>query len=379
MGALSILLTYLAGSSASVLENILVEKEQLASAVYYGQESRPDTVIQFTLSSVDTDKLSQIEARFFEVLHETADNSLDMVYMVDCAHRQRRQVKFQAESSGLFFTDSIISDFLFGNRDGSTLKDLGTLHEYDELEKWSEVQWKQFLRKWISDAPHISILGKPSAKMSKQLKQEEKNRVAAQIEKLGEAGLEELEKKLAAAKAENDKKIPKDLLERFQVPDTSSIPFIKTTTARAGAARKMGRLENPIQHIIDEDKSDSPLFIHFEHVKSNFVHLTLLLGTGAIPVPLRPLLAIYIENLFNAPIMRDGKEVEFEQVVMELEKDTVDYTVDTATQLGNPEMLKITIQAESEKYQMAIKWLRDLLWDGIFDVTVGIFIIRIYQ
>ena len=59
--ALNILLTYLAGSSASVLENTLVEKEQLASAVYYSTEPRPDIVIQFSLSSVATGRLAVVE------------------------------------------------------------------------------------------------------------------------------------------------------------------------------------------------------------------------------------------------------------------------------------------------------------------------------
>ena len=370
VGALSILITYLAGSSASVLENTLVEKEQIASAVYTNEEFRPNTVISFTLSSVDANKLAQVETRFFEVLRETANNKLDMVYMMDCVRRQRRQLKYYAESSANFFTESIINDFLFGNRDGSTLRSLKTLQEYDELEMWTEEQWKQFLKKWISDAHHISILGKPSAKISKQLKVEEKKRVAAQIAKLGEAGLKALEEKLAAAKAENDREIPEGLLDRFKVPDTSSIHFINTTTARSGEARKMGKLENPIQHAIDQDKSSLPLFIHFEHIESNFVHLTLFLGTEAVPVHLRPLLSIYLENFFNAPVMRDGNTIEFEQVVMELEKDTVGYGVDTGSALGNPEILKIVLQVEREKYETAIRWLKDLLWDGMFDLTV---------
>ena len=366
MGALNVLLTYLAGSSASVLENTLVEKEQVASAVYYTQEARPDTIIQFTLSSVDTDNLAETEARFFEVLRETAEKPLDMTYMLDCVRRERRQLKFYAESSGSFFTDSIIGDFLFGKRDGSTLRSLENLREYDELEKWTENQWKAFLRKWISDAHHVSILGKPSAKMSKKLEAEEKARVAAQVARLGESGLRRLEEKLKEAKAQNDREIPRKLLEQFKVPDTSSIHFISTTTACSG---RIAKFQNSIQDIVDKDPSDFPLFIHFEHVPSNFAHITVLLGTEAIPTRLRPLLSIYLENFFSAPITRNGKRIEFEQVIMELEKDTVGYAMNAATSLGNPEILRITLQVETEKYQTAIQWIKDLLWDGIFDIT----------
>ena len=162
--ALNILLTYLAGSSASVLENTMVEKEQLASAVYFSTEPRPDTVIQFSLSSVAAEKLSDVAARFFMLLHETSRNNFDLEYIQDCIQRERRQVKSATESSGSVFADSIIKDFLFGSRDGSTLKDLETLREYDKLETWTDLEWRKFFGRWIANAHSVTILGRPSAK-----------------------------------------------------------------------------------------------------------------------------------------------------------------------------------------------------------------------
>lgn len=350
----------------------MVEKEQIASAVYYATDYRPDTVITFTLSSVATEKLSDVEKRLFELLEGTAAKALDMDYMLECVRRQRRQVKFHVESSGSFFTDSIILDFLFGNRDGSNLRDLGSIREYDELEKWTDMQWRDFLKKWISDAPHVSILGVPSAKLSKKIKTDEKARVAKQKKDLGEEGLQRLEKKLADAKAENDKGIPRDFLEKFKIPSTDSIHFINTVTARSGAARKLRRLDNKVQRIVDGDKSDLPLFIHFEHIPTNFVHMSLIISTGQVPVSLRPLLSIYFENFFNTPIMREGKRIEFEQVVVELEKDTVGYSMHTGSSIGNQEVVRVRLQVELEKYETAIRWLKELLWQGIFDETVGI-------
>ena len=371
---MNILLTYLAGSSASVLENTLVEKEQVASAVYFQTESRPDTVIQFTLSSVAAESLAGVEARFFEVLKDTAGKELDMVYIRDCINRERRRVKFYAETSGSFFTDSIIVDFLFGKRDGSTLRDLETLKEYDILETWTDLQWRELFQKWMAEANHVTILGKPSASLSKKLKSEEEARVAKRKETLGEKGLKELEHRLAQAKAENDKDIPKDIFDRFKVPDTQSIHFMDTVTARSGTARKIDSLNNPIQKIIDGDSSDLPLFIHFEHVETNFVHISLILGTESIPVPLRPLLSVYLESFFNLPILRNGEKLEFEQVIMDLEKDTVSYGIESGARLGNPEVLNVHFQVEADKYETAIQWLKDLLFNGIFDPTVCSFI-----
>ncbi|KAI4259741.1 MAG: hypothetical protein L6R42_004425 [Xanthoria sp. 1 TBL-2021] len=367
--ALNILLVYLAGSSASVLENTLVEKERVASAVYYSVEIRPTILIQFALSSVATERLMDVEGRFFEVLKKTAANQLDMTYLRDCIARERRLIKDSAESSSTPFSEPIIYDFLFANRDGSMLKeDLENLNEFNELLSWPEDKWRQLIKLWMSDAHHATILGKPSATLSKRLKSEEKARIEDQKKRLGREGLEALEKKLAQAKAENDRDIPKELLEKFHVPSTKSIHFIGTTTARSGAAKKLGHLQNKVQKLVDSDDTESPLFIHFEHVQSNFAHVNLVISTEAVPIELRPLLSVYLENMFTSPIERNGNRIEFEQVIMELEKDTVGYAIGLGSALGNPEVLNMRISVEVEKYASAIQWLKKIIWSGIFDV-----------
>jgi Zn-dependent M16 (insulinase) family peptidase len=363
--ALGIMLIYLCGSSVSVLENTLVEKEQLCSMIYYSTDVRPDIAFWFNLSAVETKKLADAEKRLFEVLKETASKNLDMGYMKDCLSRYRRQLKFKCESTGDFFATPIIEDHLFGNRDGTDLRELETLKDLDVLEGWSDQQWRDYLSKWFADAHHVSILGVPSKELSKKLKTDEKARVKAQKEKLGEEGLKKLAEKLDQAKAENDKPIPDEVLSQFPVPGTSSIHFIPTTTARAGRARQMGKLDNEIQQIVDKDDSDIPLFIHFEHIPSNFVRTKLVMCTGSLPTELKPLLSLYLSNFFMSPITRDGKRVEFEDVVTELEKDTVDYDINSGP--GNGELLQITFQVEAEKYSAMIDWLRTTLFSSVLD------------
>ena len=48
--AMTILLSYLCGTSISVMENTLVEREQLCSAVMYGADVRPRITISFQLA-----------------------------------------------------------------------------------------------------------------------------------------------------------------------------------------------------------------------------------------------------------------------------------------------------------------------------------------
>ena len=91
--ALTVLLRYLCGSAASILDNTLVEKEQLASSISFYIEDKIDAVIQFSLSSVETKRLEDVEQRFFQILKEAATNQLDMNFMKDCIAVERRQAK----------------------------------------------------------------------------------------------------------------------------------------------------------------------------------------------------------------------------------------------------------------------------------------------
>lgn len=230
MAALETLGTFLAGSSVSVLEHELVEiKNPWASSVQFYTEERPNTLIWLQLTAVETGKLEGAEKRLFEVLKETVSEALDLEYMRECLRRTKRQKKFSVESSGYYFSNPIIVDFLFGKRDGSTLKSLQTLGQFDELERWSGQEWAEFLRKWLVENPHVTIYGCPSARLAKTIEEEEKRRVATQVKKLGPDGLCKLQEKLDAAKAINEQDIPKVLLERFKIPGVDSIHFIDTT------------------------------------------------------------------------------------------------------------------------------------------------------
>ena len=368
MAALNVLLTYLSGSSVSVLEHIMVEQEQLASSVSTWWDSRLPSVIWLQPTSVATEKLEQVEKRLFEILKDVAAKPLDMSYMTDCIKRERRQLKFQAESSEQFFATNVINDFLFGKRDGSTLKNLANVKEYDILETWTDQQWREFLKKWISDANHVSILGKPSKTMAEKLEADEIARVIAQKEKFGPEGLRKLGEKLEDAKTKNNAPIPKGILEKWPVPGVSSIHFIDSTTARSGLARKLGTTENKAQTLVDTEK-DSPLFIQFEHVSTSFVSLTVLLANSEIPVELRPLLSLFIENFFNTPIMKDGEKVDFQHVVTELEKDTISYSISGGSRIGDAEGIAIQFQIEPDKYIKVVQWIRTLMFDSVFDET----------
>lgn len=75
--------------------------------------------------------------------------------------------------------------------------------------------------RYLVDAPTITIVGKPSAALAKSIEKAEKARIDAQKKALGEDGLAAKEKELQLAKDFNDRDIPREVLERFTVPDVS--------------------------------------------------------------------------------------------------------------------------------------------------------------
>ncbi|KAI1477981.1 Metalloenzyme, LuxS/M16 peptidase-like protein [Daldinia eschscholtzii] len=367
--AVNLLLTYLCGSSVAVLENVIVEQEELASSISYMFDARPNSVIWLQPTGVATEKLAFVEQRLISLLKEVASRPLNMTYMRDCIQRERRQVKAQAEESESFYSTNIITDYLFGNRDGSTLKQLANLDEYDILEKWTDEQWRDFLRKWLADAHHVSVLGKPSLALATKQKEDEEARISKRKAELGEEGLKLLAQKLEDAKKQNEVEIPASLIEKWPVPPIESIHFIESQTARSGMAKKLGTYQNPAQKIIDQAPSALPLFVQFEDVPTNFVHISVHVGTSQLPAAYKPLLSLFSDNFFNTPIRRNGERVPFEKVVMELERDTVSYSLDSGSKFSDSESFLIRFQVEPEKYATAIEWIRTMMFDSIFDLT----------
>ncbi|RVD83457.1 uncharacterized protein DFL_007843 [Arthrobotrys flagrans] len=373
LAALEVIGSYLAGSSVSVLEKQMVEiPEPYTSGVVWSTEERPNTVIWLELGSVPVARLNDAEKKLFEILGQTVQEPLDLDYLKDCLNRSKRQRKFNVENDSHFFTTPVIYDFLFANRDGSDLLQVKTLDVYNELEKWTEEQWRQYIKKWLVDNPHVSIIGKPSAKLAEKIKQDEKARVKTQIKDLGDEGLKELAEKLEKAKKDNDPEIPIEVLRDFKTPGVESIRFIHSTSGNAGlATTKDGVLDTNIQKILQKDEPNTtpfPLYLHYEHVATNFVTINILLSTASIPVELRPLLSLYFEYFFAAPItLEDGTKLEYEKVVSLLEKDTVGYTIQGGSGMQASESIRIKMEVEPEKYAAAIKWLKLLMWNIVFD------------
>lgn len=193
-----------------------------------------------------------------------------MLMVID---RDQRQLRSKLESSkGDTFSQDVIEDFILGADDGSDLEPGMTMMPlYDSLRTWSDKQWRVLLKQYYIDSPCVVIRGKPSAKLAVKLEEDEKARLAAQVESLGPEGLARMTKLLEDSKAENDTPIPSKILTDFPVPSVSSISWIPVQSYQdqndpesIGIRRSDSR---QLQQHINTDGSKLPFFVQFDHVE----------------------------------------------------------------------------------------------------------------
>jgi Zn-dependent M16 (insulinase) family peptidase len=221
--------------------------------------------------------------------------------------------------------------------------------------------------RWLIDNPHIVILGKPSANLAKTLEENELKRVEAQVAKLGPKGLADKKRKLEQAQEENDKPIPQELIRKFKVPKISDIKFIETVNAvYIPVSGRRPPHRNEIERVLDADASDHPLNLVFSHTTTQFVTVTMYITTKDLPAELLPYLELYLDSFFALPVMRDGELVDYDEVVKEVNRLTVDKSASLGAE-DFAEVITIKLQGEKSRYQEIIGLLSDLFVHSAFD------------
>ncbi len=184
--------------------------------------------------------------------------------------------------------------------------------------------------------PRLVVVGRPSSALSDKLKADTKALEEERRKKLGEDGLKRLEAQLEAAKKENDRPIPDEMLKQFKIPSTDSIKWIPVGTAQvqpiASASDKPSKttayglqventrdeLDQKIQAHVDADSASLPYFVQFDHVSSAFVSISLVFATTDLPKELRAQMQLYLSVLFSLPLVRQDAtkaSLTYEEVV----------------------------------------------------------------
>lgn len=92
-----------------------------------------------------------------------------------------------------------------------------------------------------------------------------------------------------------------------------------------------------------------------------------MLFAGQADAALRSLLPIYVDSFFSLPITRsDGTKLDYEDVVRNLDAETLSYSIDINQPLQ--EGITLRIKVAKDKYAEAVGWLSDLLYNSTFSV-----------
>lgn len=101
-------------------------------------------------------------------------------------------------------------------------------------------------------------------------------------------------------------------------------------------------------------------------VKSNFILVSIHLSPIDLPSDLFKYLPVYLDSFFSCPVNRsDGTTIPHEEVVRQLDKGTVSYSIRLGAALS--QTVRVMVKIEKTKYKDMIGWLNDLLWGSVFD------------
>lgn len=364
--AYTILFSYLSDDSSSPLQSSIVEiDDPLASDLCFYANDYLRSYISVFLAGVPTERLHECEKKFQKTIFEHYEKkSFDLVRMRIAIEFAKDELVSDCEKAFDKFTDGAINDFVYGNDE--TFDEMKTLKCFDILKSWDLDKWLLFYKKYLIDEPYAAVLAKPSAALFKSKNSDEKALVKDRIAKLGEEGLEKLEKKLEKANEINNKPIPDEVLYQYEKSDISSIDFIKTNPIKINDP-SFGE-DTEFKDKIFKSLTDEsfPLNMYFDNYKSDFITIKLMLSSFAIPKEYIPYFLIF-EDLFSLPMtLDDGTEMTYEQVVDGLKKDLISYSFHSGIASFN-EILQFSVICKKSHYNKAIEWIQRLLFNTKFD------------
>lgn len=76
----------------------------------------------------------------------------------------------------------------------------------------------------------------------------------------------------------------------------------------------------------------------------------------------------YLSAFFALPVtLSTGERLDHEEVVHKLEDETVSYEAELGVSGYFAETVRISIKVETDKYETAVRWIKDLVYGSEFD------------
>jgi len=367
MFAAMILMEYLTETSVSPLQATFVEIEDpLASRVSYSFIENAESTVYLMFENVPKEKIPDVDAKLQEVLTDLVSGKIswDTARMTTVIKRrileQMSSLENQPHDAIAFMA---IGDILYGHSVDDLNKRLNSVEEYKRMLGEPDTFWIKMLDEMLLKGPRTVAKGIPSKKLHEEMTAEEEQRVKEQKETLGEEGLKNKTDLLENAMEKNDLEPPEELLRSVPIPSAASIQFHPVTSYNSNSEIQPQGF----------DLKKLPVYFQLDQVATNFVYLYAVINTESVPQKMKPYLPLFLELLLESPVVEDGVETPYEDVVAKLAEDTLAATSSLGVSGGSRFMpgayaqsAVLFLQVEPDKYEAGVNWIRKLLFNVKF-------------
>ncbi|KAM0746680.1 hypothetical protein T439DRAFT_106938 [Meredithblackwellia eburnea MCA 4105] len=372
--AITCLNSYLTDSDVSPMQKAFTQgKDPWCSGVSFSMSGEP-RILSCDADSVPKDKLDVLPGKIRDLLLEISRRGIDMERMQNEIKTLRQCMLESIEKSPSGYLYSTLNEnFLYGDAEGGELQaafdDIGYCRT---LATWDQEKWIDLLERTYIHPFCLTVIGRPSAALIVANADKSAAYVASNVARFGASGLAKLAKKKEDAVKENAKGVPDSLLRKFRIPDLAGIHWKEPVTAKGlGVARtsKSGPPANAVQKKIDDEGVRLPLHTTFEHLKSNFITITICMFFSDLPGLLekriKTLIPLFVDTFGSLPVKRaNGEFLRYEDVIKQVNIDSI-----SCSMAVSGEKFLFSMNVVKENYGVALAWMKDLLWGSVFDVT----------
>jgi Zn-dependent M16 (insulinase) family peptidase len=392
--ALKLLWKYLTDSAASPLQKAFVEcEEPLCGDVASTDETFSEGYHQVWFEGVEVESIEKIVPTFFTALAGARD-AFDMERMGLTLRRFRRVHLESLESHPAdVLVDPLIRYFLYEPPDASPdglRAHLDPLPELAPISQMTKPEWQALIDQYILHTPCCAVVGRPSARLAKQIEEETKALTKANVERLGPDGLRAQGEALERAVKFNERPIDEAILTAVPIPEYAKVRGPPAFTLRGGGLTLLASAPGTGAGVPEATRSavaaalhasadacktcvpvsSDGLFVEWTHVESAFVTAAVAFDTSAVPASLRLYLPLLLEMWWKLPAcLEDGTRLPKDAFVAALEDDTVNYSANFGQITGRlSQLASISVKVELEGsggapgLATALMWLRRSLY-----------------
>lgn len=370
VAAIMILQDYLTDTSVSPLQKFFVETDDpYCCTVKGGFMENSETCFYFVFENVYKKKLIQMKDALIQVLTNIFNDpkGINMDRMATVIERRKLRILNQMEAAPHeTISGNVISDFLYGRSISDLQVRMCQIPTFSSLVGKDDNFWKSLLKNYVLDNKIITVLGEPSPSLLAKLTEKEAQRIQYQRDFLKEEGLQKRAEALEKAIDANEKEIPKEVIQAVVVPSLSSINY--HSIVRSCSETDPGGIK-------EFDLTGLPFRFELDHIKTNFVSISVMMNTSDISPELRLYIPLFLELLLESTVETKMGILTHDVVVHQLEADTVHIGTALGFENGqrffcgsHGQYVVLFMLVDNAKYVKAVQWIHDLIVGIKFEV-----------